>query len=286
MTGIEHFGAVSSRFLAYPDLDLYGRYVLSAPTLGAALYRGVRALRYIHSHSEVHLVSQGDHLRLQFDPKLSGVFGARHIEEGMPTVLTELVRRFAGPDWAPTWIELTTSSSERTGKLEEIHGLPVRTGRAYPAIAFPKTLLEVKNPGHLTWEPIDLLRDVREMVRSRPPTSAAEMTRDMIELQLRRSVSSIEVVAEALGVGVRTLQRQLMVEATSFQECLAEARAMRARDLLMETALSIAQIAGQLGYHETNSFRRAFRRWFGVSPTQFRECLMARSGGAITAHAV
>lgn len=280
-TGMKHFGAVCSKRLPYRQFDVYGRYVLSAPCLAGALYRGVRALRYILSHSTVHMRMQGDWLLLQFETGLDpGVGGARHLEEALPVFLANLVRSYVDNDWSPAWVELPFPKGTPTSDLEEIYGTEVRLGGRYASIAFHKSLLWANNPGQPFAEEIHLLRDIREMVRARAPRTFTETTRDMIELQIRQSDPSIEAVAEGLGIGVRTLQRKLMVESTSFQECLNEVRAARARDLLRETTLSPGEIANQLGYRETNSFRRAFRRWAGMSPSQYRASVRMCAGPA------
>ncbi|MCW2309594.1 helix-turn-helix transcriptional regulator [Rhodobium gokarnense] len=270
-TGMEHFGIHVARQMPYADLDAYGRYVLSAPCLAVALYRGVRALRHILSHANVYLRVQGDRIVLQFDSALDpGVGGARHQEEAMPLLLADLVRSYVGPDWRPDWTELRVPRSASTAALEDLHETNVRTGGRFAAIAFHKSLVWKENPRPASPQDIHLMRDMRDLVAARAPRNITETTCNMIELQIRRADPSIEAVAESLGIGARTLQRKLMVEATSFQECLNRVRACRARDLLRETRLSPAEIANQLGYRETNSFRRAFRRWAGMSPSQYR----------------
>ncbi len=275
-TGIEHFGALCGSYLSYTQLDSYSRYVLAAPTLGQAFVRGTRALRYIISNCAVHVSQRGDYVCLQFDNNLKGVVGARHVDEAMPLLLADLIRRFAGREWIPEWIELPLPKWTPTGAIEDIYETEVRLGAKLPGIVLHKSLLALENPMMDQTGGLDLLRDVRDMVRRPAPASVRDMTRNTIELQLRNADATIESVAETLGMGVRTLQRQLLSESTNFQECLGEIRTARASDMLRETRLPVAQIASQLGYQETNAFRRAFRRWTGVSPNQFRKQAFAQ----------
>lgn len=76
--------------------------------------------------------------------------------------------------------------------------------------------------------------------------------------------------AAQLGVSERTLHRRLDASATSFSKLLDQVRHERARDLLDKSTLSVERIAEMLGFSETSSFTRAFRRWENISPLRYR----------------
>ena len=82
--------------------------------------------------------------------------------------------------------------------------------------------------------------------------------------------TSLEQVAGRLHRSARTLRRHLQELNTSFQQLLDEVRFDQARHLLMQTELPIYLIAEQLGYSETASFRHAFQRWSGQTPSLYR----------------
>ncbi|HWO08502.1 MAG TPA: helix-turn-helix transcriptional regulator, partial [Polyangiaceae bacterium] len=79
------------------------------------------------------------------------------------------------------------------------------------------------------------------------------------------------LIARRLGLGERTLQRRLRDEGTSFAALLDEARAELARSYLGDSKLAIFEVAYLLGYSEPSAFNRAFRRWTGKSPREYRE---------------
>lgn len=77
-------------------------------------------------------------------------------------------------------------------------------------------------------------------------------------------------VARKLHVSVRTLQRKLVAEGTSFRDVCDAVRGQLAREYLSDPAVSIAEVAFLLGFSDPSSFNRAFRRWTGESPGRWR----------------
>ncbi|MFV0477328.1 MAG: AraC family transcriptional regulator [Parahaliea sp.] len=77
-------------------------------------------------------------------------------------------------------------------------------------------------------------------------------------------------VADALHVSTRTLQRKLQEENTSFVELLGEARLALARKYLRNPQRSVVETAYLLGFSEPSTFSRAFKRWTGQSPVEYR----------------
>ncbi len=86
---------------------------------------------------------------------------------------------------------------------------------------------------------------------------------------------SIEVVSKQLAVSKRTLQRQLGDESTSFQEVLNSTRQQLAQHYLRTPSVSQGEIAYLLGFHEVNSFIRAFKDWTGSTPGVYRNEALA-----------
>jgi AraC-like DNA-binding protein len=81
--------------------------------------------------------------------------------------------------------------------------------------------------------------------------------------------ASAEGVAAQLGASVRTLQRRLAEEGSSWETLLDEARRQEAQRLIL-AGTALDEAAQQLGYHDASSLSRAMRRWFGVTPGKMR----------------
>lgn len=76
-------------------------------------------------------------------------------------------------------------------------------------------------------------------------------------------------IAQSMGCSSKTLQRQLRAAGTNFGEVLGELRYQRAQELLLQQ-VPVTRIAERLGFSEPAAFRRAFQRWSGCTPSQYR----------------
>ena len=89
-------------------------------------------------------------------------------------------------------------------------------------------------------------------------------------IQAAGDFPDISQVAKQLHVSVRTLRRRLDRESTSFRTTCDEVKNMLAKEYISSTELTIEEIAHLLDYTETVNFRRAFVRWNGMTPQQYR----------------
>jgi AraC-like DNA-binding protein len=91
-----------------------------------------------------------------------------------------------------------------------------------------------------------------------------------------RDFPDIELVAEKLGTSVRTLQRQLRARCVTYTQVIQRARSAAAQGMLEDPRSKIADVGRALGYSDPAHFTRAFQRWTGVTPREFRGQRAAR----------
>jgi AraC-like DNA-binding protein len=84
-------------------------------------------------------------------------------------------------------------------------------------------------------------------------------------------VATLDDVATALSVSTRSLRRKLEQESTSFRAIVDEERRQISLQLLTCSTMKLDELAMHLGYTDTASFTRAFRRWVGCSPGEYRK---------------
>jgi AraC-like DNA-binding protein len=100
-----------------------------------------------------------------------------------------------------------------------------------------------------------------------------------LALEVQRALSDrvaqgdtrIGAIASQLAMSGRTLQRRLEALNVSYRDLLEEARKEAAGRYISSSVLSIAEVAFMVGYSEPAAFHRAFKRWYGMTPQQYRE---------------
>jgi AraC-like DNA-binding protein len=107
-------------------------------------------------------------------------------------------------------------------------------------------------------------------------TSLATRVRRELGSALSSGEPTQTEIARRLALSERTLQRHLKAEGHNFAELLDSVRKELARSYLRDAALSVSEVAFLLGYSEPSSFHRAFRRWEGEAPSEFRTRTAAR----------
>ncbi|MEM9302747.1 MAG: helix-turn-helix domain-containing protein [Pseudomonadota bacterium] len=104
----------------------------------------------------------------------------------------------------------------------------------------------------------------------KPAATIVDSLRQALRPHLRVPDLNTRRIAELCGMTPRTLARHLQAHGTSIQRELAALRRERAEEELAETDRPIQDIAVGVGYLDPAVFSRAFRRWTGVTPSEFR----------------
>ena len=100
--------------------------------------------------------------------------------------------------------------------------------------------------------------------------TTSDKVRELVATQLSQGDVGMQSVARKLAMSVATLRRRLEEEGGSFSEIVDGVRAELARRYLGERERAISEVAFLLGFAETPSFYKAFKRWTGVTPAEYR----------------
>ncbi|MEM1127565.1 MAG: AraC family transcriptional regulator ligand-binding domain-containing protein [Bacteroidota bacterium] len=206
----------------------------------------------------------------------SAAFGPLPFSAGMTELvfLVHFARRATRTPLHPVQV-MAPTPPKPAAPYEDFFGVRIRPGSGY-TVAFSahdaqRPFLTANAGMWAFFEPV-LTRRLAEIKHE---ASIAERVYAALFELLPSGQSSVQTVSATLGLSVRSLQRYLRREDTSFQRVLGEARERLARHYLQHSALTGAEISLLLGYDDPNSFFRAFRTWTGQTPESLRAALSA-----------
>ena len=182
----------------------------------------------------------------------------------------KLMQSMGGPGFKPAWVSLSADTrASDMPELENALGCRVLPRRERNSVAFSAHLLDqpVPSANRLLYR---LLGGYLEQVRSVRSSSVIDRVESYIRGSLASGTCSIERCADKIGMSVRTLQSRLAAESAKFSDLVEAQRERLARAHLAQRVLTLDEIADRLGYGEQTSFGRAFKRWTGMTPQQFR----------------
>jgi AraC-like DNA-binding protein len=187
----------------------------------------------------------------------------------------KLLRQLGGRNFRPHYVNLTVDTLHKDiDAIERQLGCRVHTRAPENAIAFAADVLDqnVASANRLLFK---LLGGYLSRVKEAARTSQAERVQDFIRSALPTGNCTIERCAQKMDMSVRTLQAKLSEYQLSFSDILEEQRMALAQNYLKQPHLSLDDVAANLGYSEQSSFGRAFKRWTGMTPKQFRQRTLA-----------
>ena len=177
----------------------------------------------------------------------------------------------SGGTLRPSYVNLAVDSRSRDiPQLEKILGCKFNKTRNDNAIAFPSGVLDQPVPGS-SRVVFKLLSSYLDQVKKASRKSVAERVQDFVRGALSTGNCSVERCAGNLGMSVRSLQAHLGAGNLKFSDILEQERKNVAVQALVDEQLPIEKVAARLGYSEQSSFGRAFKRWTGLTPREYRQ---------------
>ena len=164
-----------------------------------------------------------------------------------------------------------TAEPTDTREHARIFGCPLRFAQPCYRVVLPAAALDAPliQPDPAMRELTQRLADQQLHALPRDEGWLAQ-ARALIARRLQRPPVEIDGVAAQLALSTRSLQRRLQGEGLSFSELVEQVRRELAEQHLADRTLDLADIALLLGYSEQSAFQRAFKRWTGLTPAQWR----------------
>ncbi len=276
---IHHLWEFASEFIKDPDIGLH---VGEKATIGRW---GLVEYLALNSGSLREIVENASkYWRLLFNGEKSIILGkekklatlsffsknirCRFFYEADLVYSIRLIQQVLSQNFYPTEVRLVHEATE-LAEYHRIFGDRISFNHSTYSMLFPYNILDQPLPKsnpvlmsilseHASGVMADMLGKI----------TLAEKVEQIIQINLPHI--SINRVAEHLYLSVRTLQRKLKLEKKSFREILDDARKKKAHGYLIKNNTSLGEVAFLLGFSEPSAFNQAVKRWFGMTPGNYR----------------
>jgi AraC-like DNA-binding protein len=253
------------------DGGLLGFLMLNSPTLMDAITNLQRYFQVVGEGEDVEIERGGPNIALRFretDPSLRGL---RHNSEYLGAILVRACRDITRKRISPVRAEFMHGRPNVKVSYAEYLGCPVKFHAKWDAVVYDAETMRQPVAGADS----KLLRVLERACRQilGPTPRKRDIVHDVRELvidKLARGTASFDDVARELNMSSKTLERRLADRNTTFSVLLDDIRSGLAKRYLTDTELRLEQIAYLTGYSESAALVRAFRRWTGTTPMQFR----------------
>jgi AraC-like DNA-binding protein len=266
--------AASTHTLA--SLGVVGLACKTVATLGEALACHARFGHLTNRTASYATARQGDHLAFVEHRVGPPRVGNLLVSDYAMLIAAHLLRE-STPDRPRVLAMLSRRAhidDDERRSYEHFLGAAIRTGAEHAALWLEPDLLALRVPSA---DP-ELARYFTAILERAAGFGADEdpllrRVRLAIRDALLGGSSDAATIARGLGLGARTLQRRLGELGTRYADVLESTRRTLAEGYLRDPSLGLAEIAWLLGYDEQTSFFRAFRRWHGRTPGEYRRAL-------------
>jgi len=277
LLGSAHPGLVIGRQLPLTMGGLVNQLVRVAPTLRRAIEHIAQHFERVISsapYERLNVYEEKGFLILELSPVPSVYrqypFATQQNAECFFTGFLNVLGQLAPQPIRPVKLEWMGPEPSHLELHKTVFGAPMTFGHTSNKLFLGAREMDVATRNA---DPV-LYRHFQQLLPQFSATPRTESFADTVRNSLLRRLNqyqsiSADVVADELGLSVRSVQRRLESEQTSFQRIAEEARKEVALRLIQTGQHNFNEVSCLVGYDEPSSFRRAFKRWTGQKPSAF-----------------
>lgn len=268
-SGDPYFGLAVARHASLANMHALGQGLAVSATLDDFCHRLERYVGLVSKVVRVRAEQSGDAYSLHFDP-LGEVCGQS--EDFFLGFLVLAMRQLHAPGFKPQRVEFHHAAPVDGGApYAALFAAPVSYGHASARLVFDRAAMRA--PLHGACAELAQVNDqiaVAYLAKLDRDDVIAGTRQKIVEL-LADGNCSRERVAAALRLSPSLLHTRLTQRGTHFQQLLDSTRKELAYGYLSQSQRSVTEVTFLLGFSDAGNFTRAFRRWAGVSPSEFRQ---------------
>lgn len=278
LTGDEQLGLHLGEAVRPGYYGVLGYLIMSCATLADALHRQARYAALVGNLGQVGLDDEPP--RAGLEPQVAHSWQPllpqqqRQLSEETLAGWVTFGHWISGLDIPPTEVRFQHAAPADTAEYQRIFRCPVLFDQADNALVFAKRLLAT--PLGQADAQVRLMLDAyadRLLGEIQQGHSVLDRARLELSRQLPEVGADLQQIAARLALSPRTLQRRLREAGLSFNQLVDETRQQLVLHYLRDPALELTEIAFLVGFSEPGSLARAFRRWTGQSPGEYRRHL-------------
>ena len=264
----ECFGLTYAKYIQPAALYGLGLSWIASESLKDAINRLLRFQHAISTALDLKLTQSGNMYFIEINSRLKrpvSVSGDAAI-----ATIYQMCRITFGPDIKPLEVSIAHARPKCSDEFDAFFGVPVKFDADTTRLCFDGDMFE----SSLASSNPELARIndqvVTEYLQKFDKKNIVAQVRAEIIKQLTNGVPRQEKIAHSLHLSLRNLQRKLKEEGVSYKELLDQIRSELSKQYLRGTDRSIIEVGFLLGFNEPSNFARAFRRWTGRSPQEYR----------------
>ena len=195
-------------------------------------------------------------------------------ESSIVATLT-VIHKLTGKDIRPVGVSFVHNAPDDMSRYEDYFSCKVQFGQEFNRLTFTSDDLDtpsLKADKSINSFMIERLREKAEGVEV-AANKFLNDTQKLIKDALPSGIPFVADIGRHLGMSTRTLSRRLSEKGTTYRQLVQDTQQMISTDLLKNSTETVSEIAFQAGFSEQSAFNRAFKRWTGQSPLEYRNSL-------------
>ncbi|HTN35398.1 MAG TPA: AraC family transcriptional regulator [Marinobacter sp.] len=270
VTGNPAVGLRAGQVVDPKRMGLVGYVFFNCDNLGQAVTQYVRLHRLINESVTLSFEQIGELAILTWQPDTPDHYCRQDMDRTLAATLSR-TRHFIHSGIHAEWAELAHPRPTYAAEYEKLLGGPVRFDCPVTRLAFASRHLCRPIPHRNPYVYSAVLKQVDTLLaRLRPKRSFGKKIRRLISMQMATERIDADSLARQCNMSRQTLYRRLKKEGLGFHELVEQVRIDKALRYVAADRYSLGEIAFLLGFSELSAFSRAFKRWTGIAPAQYR----------------
>jgi AraC-like DNA-binding protein len=271
VTGDSALGLHVAEQMPESSVDLLGHVAAHAPTMREAVMVASQFVGLAMDGVALAARDEEDTFVIRYTFPRSTPPSDRTIAELLMGGVVRLARCFTGPGAAPRVACFEHERPDHHREYTRIFGGSQRFGQGATSIAFDREIADQPQM-HQHPELYELLRTEarRRLDRRASGVGPATRLRQYLQAMPPSRVPETPAAARELGMSERSLRRRLAADGTSYRDVVRSALEASAGRMLRDPSHTIKETAVALGFADAAAFHRAFKRWTGMTPGEYR----------------